>query len=567
MPSLHSIRAGVLAVSAAAPLAVGATPPGQAAAGQASPASSSFTIFVASVPVGSESVSVERTSEGWTISGSGRIGAPVDIVARLLRVRYTADWKPLELTIDATARGRQTSLHTTVTGTTASSEINAGGSPTARTDTIDEAAVLLPSPFFAPYEALAARLRTASAGTTISVFAAPQGSAPLTVVGSSAEQIQTLARVIQARRTRVKLSPPPGMPPGMVPVEAEIWGDEEGRLLRVSVPAQSLEVVREDIGSVSSRLVAVSRAGDEQVRIPANGFSLAGTISKPAGRAGGAGPAVVLVGGAGPTDRDETLSGIPIFGQLAGALADAGLLVLRYDKRGTGQSGGRTESATLADYAEDLRAAVRLMSNRRDVDRRRLAVVGHGEGGPVAMIAAAREDRIRALVLVAAIGTTGVDYNLAQVARALERSDRTEAQKQTTMELQQRIQTAVLTGKGWEDVPAEVRRQADVPLFQTFLAFDPAKLMPDIDQPILVVHGLLDTQVPPLNADRLEELARARRRAAPVEVVRLPGVNHLLVPATTGEVDEYATLKERQVSPDVGRAIAEWLQKTLAAAR
>lgn len=567
MPSLHSIRAGVLAVSAAAALAVGATPPGQAAAGQASPASSSFTIFVASVPVGSESVSVERTSEGWTISGSGRIGAPVDIVARLLRVRYTADWKPLELTIDATARGRQTSLHTTVTGTTASSEINAGGSPTARTDTIDEAAVLLPSPFFAPYEALAARLRTASAGTTISVFAAPQGSVPLTVVDSSAEQIQTLARVIQARRTRVKLSPPPGMPPGMVPVEAEIWGDEEGRLLRVSVPAQSLEVVREDIGSVSSRLITVSRAGDEQVRIPANGFSLAGTISKPAGRAGGAGPAVVLVGGAGPTDRDETLSGIPIFGQLAGALADAGLLVLRYDKRGTGQSGGRTESATLADYAEDLRAAVRLMSNRRDVDRRRLAVVGHGEGGPVAMIAAAREDRIRALVLVAAIGTTGVDYNLAQVARALARSDRTEAQKQTTMELQQRIQTAVLTGKGWEDVPAEVRRQADVPLFQTFLAFDPAKLMPGIDQPILVVHGLLDTQVPPLNADRLEKLARARRRAAPVEVVRLPGINHLLVPATTGEVDEYATLKERQVSPDVGRAIAEWLQKTLAAAR
>jgi len=568
MPSLHSIRAGVLAVAATVPLAVGATPPEQAAADQASPTSSNFTVFAGSVAVGSESVSVERTPEGWTISSSGRIGAPFDIDTRLMRVRYAADWKPLELTIDATARGQSTSLRMTVSGTTASSEIDIGGALTTRTDTINEAALLLPSPFFSSYEALSARLRTASAGTTMSVFVPHQAPMVLTVVDSSAEQIQTLARVIQARRTRVKLNPPPSMPTGMIPVEADVWGDEEGRLLRVSVPAQSLVVVREDIASVSTRIVAVSRAGDEQVRIPANGFSLTGTISKPTGGEGGARPAVVLVGGSdGPTDRDETLSGIPVFGQLAGVLADAGLLVLRYDKRGTGQSGGRPESATLADYAEDLRAAVRMMSDRRDVDRRRLAVVGHGEGGFVAMIAASRENRIRALVLVAAIGTTGVDHNLALVTRALERSDRPEAEKQTTMELQRKIHTAVLTGSGWEDVPAEVRRQADVPLFQSFLAFDPAKLMPDIDQPLLVLHGLLDREVPPLNADRLDALARARRRTPPVEVVRLPDINHLLVPATTGDVGEYATLKDRQVSPEVGRAIAEWLQKTLAAAR
>lgn len=567
MPSLHSIRAGVLAAAATVPLAVGAAPPRLAAAGQASPSSSSFTIFAGSAVVGSESVSVERTPEGWTISSSGRIGAPFDIVTRLMRVRYTADWKPLELTINATARGQATSLRLTVSGTTASSEIDIGGTLTTRTDTVNEAALLLPSPFFASYEALSARLRTAAASTTMSVFVPHQAPMVLTVVDSSAEQIQTLARVIQARRTRVKLNPPPSMPTGMIPVEADIWGDEEGRLLRVSVPAQGLEVVREDVASVSSRIVAVSRAGDEQVRIPANGFSLAGTISKPAGGEGGARPAVVLVGGAGPTDRDESLSGIPVFGQLAGALADAGLLVLRYDRRGTGQSGGRPEAATLADYAEDLRAAVRLMSDRRDVDRRRLAIVGHGEGGPVAMIAASRDNRIRALVLVAAVGTSGVEYNLGQVARSLERSDRTEAQKQATMELQQKIQTAVLTGKGWDEIPEGVRRQADVPLFQTLLAFDPARLMRDIDQPLLIVHGLLDTQVLPLNADRLEELARARRRSAPVEVVRLPGINHLLVPATTGEVGEYGTLKDRQVSPEVGRAIAEWLQKTLAAAR
>ena len=70
--------------------------------------------------------------------------------------------------------------------------------------------------------------------------------------------------------------------------------------------------------------------------------------------------------------------------------------MLRYDKRGVGQSGGRPEAATLADYAEDLRAAVRFLGGRKDVDRRRIAVVGYGEGGPVALIAASKEDRIAA---------------------------------------------------------------------------------------------------------------------------------------------------------------------------
>ena len=85
-------------------------------------------------------------------------------------------------------------------------------------------------------------------------------------------------------------------------------------------------------------------------------------------------PAVLLVGGSGPTDRDELVFGIPIFGQLADAFADAGFIVLRYDKRGVGQSGGRDEAATLADYAEDVRAAVRFLSQRKDVDPKRIAV-------------------------------------------------------------------------------------------------------------------------------------------------------------------------------------------------
>jgi fermentation-respiration switch protein FrsA (DUF1100 family) len=83
--------------------------------------------------------------------------------------------------------------------------------------------------------------------------------------------------------------------------------------------------------------------------------------------------------------------------------------------------------------------------------------------------------------------------------------------------------------------------------------------MRDVRQPVLIVQGELDTQVPLQHADRLAELARARKRKAAVEVVKIPGVNHLLVPAKTGEVNEYGVLPDKTVSSVATTAIATWL--------
>jgi len=81
------------------------------------------------------------------------------------------------------------------------------------------------------------------------------------------------------------------------------------------------------------------------------------------------------------------------------------------------------------------------------------------------------------------------------------------------------------------------------------------------------VQGDLDTQVQPHHADKLAELARGRKRKVAVDVVKIPGVNHLLASATTGEVDEYGALKDKHVAPAVTQAILSWLQKTLSTAR
>ncbi len=204
---------------------------------------------------------------------------------------------------------------------------------------------------------------------------------------------------------------------------------------------------------------------------------------------------------------------------------------------------------------------------RKDVDRRRIAVVGHSEGAWVAMQLAATEKNVAALVMVAGASDTGGALVLEQQQHLLDVMKVDDEEKQAKADLQTRINLAA-TGNGpWDGVSDDLRVQADTPWFASYLAFDPEKLMKDVRQPLLIVQGELDTQVPPHHAERLAELASGRKRRVAVEVVRIPGVNHLLVPATTGEVSEYGSLSAREVSADATSAMARWLTNTLAVAK
>src|SRR5436190_3180765 len=555
MPTSHSIRAMLAAL--ALPLAAAAQQPPVPPALQEAGATS-FTIFLGGAPIGTEQIAVNRLAAGWTIARTGRLGAPIDIVARRLLVRYTPEWRAVELTLDATVRGQAQTIRTVVEGTTAKSDLVVAGQATGKTDTVDpDALLLLPTGFFSPYEALAAHLRTAAAGSEMPVYLVPQGSIRVRIGESSGEQIQTAARMVTARRTHITLVLTAAQ------IDADLWTDDAGRMIRFSVPAQSLEVVREDIAAVSSRSVTISRPNDEQVNIPSNGFSLVGTLSRPEQAGATRLPAVVLVGDSGPADRDSVVFGVPVLGQIAGALADAGFIVVRYDNRGIGQGGGRAGSASPARYSEDVRATIKVLADRKDVDPKRIAAIGHSEGGLVALMAAAKDKRIGAVGLIATPGITGADIVLAQQRRLLSRMKLTPEEKQAKVDAQKKIHEAVMTGKGLELLPPDVRRSVDNAEFQSLLMSDPAKLVQDVRQPLLVVQGELDTQVEPENADKLEALARKRKNAPPVEVVKVPGINHLLVPATTGEADEYGTLKDKQVSQVVTQAIVTWLKKTL----
>jgi fermentation-respiration switch protein FrsA (DUF1100 family) len=168
------------------------------------------------------------------------------------------------------------------------------------------------------------------------------------------------------------------------------------------------------------------------------------------------------------------------------------------------------------------------------------------------------------VVSIAAPASTGAAVVLAQQQAALDQLKLSPAEREKRIALQTQIQQAVLTGKGWESIPPELRRQADTPWFQSLLAFNPATVVDDIRQPILFVHGDLDRQVPVAHVTQLSDIARKGRSRA-VDVVTVRGVNHLLVPAITGDVEEYLNLTDRTVSADVRNAVTGWLTTTFAA--
>ena len=121
---------------------------------------------------------------------------------------------------------------------------------------------------------------------------------------------------------------------------------------------------------------------------------------------------------------------------------------------------------------------------------------------------------------------------------------------------------------GWDDVPENVRQRADTPWFRSFLEFEPERVARRTRQPVLIVHGKLDRQIPVAHADRLAEMLEVRRRReSTLEVARLSGIDHRLLDASAGAIDQYSQLLDRRISSEVITVLTDWMDRTVPARR
>jgi len=193
-----------------------------------------------------------------------------------------------------------------------------------------------------------------------------------------------------------------------------------GQVIGGTVPAQRLSIMR---GPEVAALVAGRRdysaprnapymSEDVVVHTPA-GLALTGTITIPRGRPTGRAPAVVTISGSLPEDRDgasTALKGYRPFRELGDTLGRRGVAVLRLDDRGVNGSDRGPSGATPRDFADDSRAGVAYLRTRPEIDADRIGLVGHGEGGIIALMIASTDPRLRAIVLMAASASTEASH-------------------------------------------------------------------------------------------------------------------------------------------------------------
>lgn len=259
---------------------------------------------------------------------------------------------------------------------------------------------------------------------------------------------------------------------------------------------------------------------NELVSFPnTNGTVLAGTLSIPKGA--GPFPSIILIPGSGQVNRDGELFGHKFYSVLADSLVRRGFAVLRSDKRGLGKSGGDFGSATSFDFADDIASGVRFLRARRDVDSKRVGLVGHSEGGLIAPIVAGNDPAIAFVVSMAGNGVRGEDL---------------------TRERSRLFGVPALTDDG-------------TPWIRTFLTTDPQPILEKIHCPVLAVFGEKDQAVPAeQNAYAVALALRGNSRA---KVVRLAGLNHFFQTARTGAFSEVPSLSET-MSPSALTLIGTW---------
>ena len=318
------------------------------------------------------------------------------------------------------------------------------------------------------------------------------------------------------------------------------------------------------------------------------GVALAGTLTIPTSNLPC--PAVVMISGSGPQDRDETIFDHKPFWVIADHLSRQGIAVLRFDDRGVGQSTGNFATANSLDFGSDVEALVAFLKQHPKIDASSIALCGHSEGGIIAPMVAAKDSSIAALVLLAAPAVTGERILLSQSKLLLEASktaeeeitkqqkiqqtmldlatrepalDRASFLEQAKKALEDTLANNELTVEEIDAVVAQAADQLLSPWFRFFLIYDPAETLTQVKCPTLAIYGGLDLQVDPkLNLPAIE-LAFADGGLQNYEVHVLSGLNHLFQTATTGSVSEYAE-SEETISPKVLETMSDWLRKTLA---
>ncbi|UOB16459.1 alpha/beta hydrolase family protein [Abyssalbus ytuae] len=314
-------------------------------------------------------------------------------------------------------------------------------------------------------------------------------------------------------------------------------------------------------------------------------ISLSGTLTLP--KKEGNFPVVILISGSGPQNRDEELFGHKPFLVISDYLTKNEIGVLRYDDRGVGQSTGDFKNATTANFATDAESAITYLKTRKEINKKKIGLIGHSEGGIIASIVASKSKDISFIVLLAGTGIKGdkvlllqqeliskakgiaqndIKKSLETNAKLFEIIDKSNDNQKLKTDLSNLIDETLKSDTNAQIPNGFTKKefilmqvnQLSTPWLQYFIKFNPGKVLEKVKCPVLAVSGEKDLQVPP--KENLTAISDALKKGGNKKVTTkvFPNLNHLFQESETGLPSEYATI-EQTVSPDLLTEITTWI--------
>lgn len=313
------------------------------------------------------------------------------------------------------------------------------------------------------------------------------------------------------------------------------------------------------------------------------GITLAGTLTLP--QQGKNFPVVVLVTGSGPQDRNEELYGHKPFWVIADDLTRKGIAVLRFDDRGVGQSEGSFQSSDGSHFATDAAAALNYLKTRKEINPKKMGLVGHSEGGSIAFMQAARNKDVAFIVSLAGPGVKGDSLMLRQaelIGKSQGATDLAWSMQKPILRHRYALLTThksleVLRQELYEDIvrtiPAESLKDERIkkqvadgintmtsPWYLHFMRYDPTADLQKIQCPVLALNGERDVQVDAdMNLTAIESNIKKSGNQQ-VTIKKYPGLNHLFQHCKSCTLSEYGQLEET-ISPEVLQDMADWILK------
>ncbi len=469
---------------------------------------------------------------------------------------------PQSLNLDGSLHGETYQISTEFFEGRAISRTSKDGDTSTTELPVHEDALILPRGLFYPYTFLVKRYDFEKGGKQeFFAYVAPQVELPITAEDGGLEKIDFEAGSTELGKLLVNLG-------GVLGIN--LWLNERNELVKLSVPLQGIEVYEQSYKPAPKKAeidTLSKNYNSENITFRSGEIKLAGTVTVPADGEKRH-PACIFISGSGPQDRNGKVPDLGFslqYSLLAHELSDSGILALRYDKRGVGESDGDFKTASLIDLVTDVKAGIKYLRSRPDVDSDRICLIGHGEGAVIAPMIAAQDNNISAIVLMAGRAKPLDQVMIEQQGFLLSKVSLPDEMKDEAIQEQQEFFDWVRGIKEWqeEEIPVQYKElKGKRKWYLEHFNHDPLETITRVKCKVLILQGKKDRQVFNLHAVMLSNaLDKAGHEDHLISI--FPDLDHLFC-KTAGEGDygEYAKT-ERPIDPEFLEFLSDWLKKEL----